>query len=82
MTDNIPNRFIISSDEIIGEWDWNKKERCIVCSLVIDEKKGQVAKCPECGHAAHLDHFLEWLKIKGICPYCKRKISPSNLVKD
>lgn len=78
MDDNIPDRFMIGSEEIIGEWDWNKRERCIVCNLTI--KNGdEIGRCPECGHSAHLNHFLEWIKIKGICPFCKRKVKPEKL---
>ena len=74
MTDHIPPRFIIGSEELIGEWDWNKVDRCIVCNLSI-KKEERIAHCPSCGHPAHRDHLLEWIKIKGICPFCKRKIT-------
>lgn len=81
MDKNIPERFIISSEEIIGEWDWRKREQCIVCNLPI--KEGQkIGRCPHCTHLAHLDHFLEWIKIKGICPFCKRKVNANALLKE
>ena len=77
---SIPDRFLIGSEDIIGEWDWNKRERCIVCNLEI--KEGDIiGRCPKCGHAAHLDHFQEWIKIKSNCPFCKRKINPDNIVR-
>ena len=81
MNQKISARFEISSEEIIGEWDWTKRERCIVCNLPIkqDEMRG---RCPDCGHSAHLDHLLEWIKIKGICPFCKRSITADKILKD
>ncbi|MHA1265225.1 MAG: RING finger domain-containing protein [Candidatus Helarchaeota archaeon] len=80
MRNEIPMRFIIASDVLIGEWDWNKKEQCIVCNLPIMDSD-TLGRCPECHHAAHLDHFQEWLKIKGICPFCKRKVKMKDLLK-
>jgi hypothetical protein len=79
MTNKIPNRFVISSEEIIGEWDWNRRERCIVCNLPIAQEE-KLARCPDCGHSAHLEHLLEWIKIKGVCPYCKRTISAEKII--
>ena len=78
MSNEVPDRFIVSSEEIIGEWDWNKRERCIVCNLPINNSD-KIGRCPKCSHSAHLDHFLEWIKIKGICPFCKRKLKSSDL---
>ncbi|MHA1276512.1 MAG: hypothetical protein ACTSQI_03045 [Candidatus Helarchaeota archaeon] len=82
MNDNsIADRFIISSEEIIGEWDWRKKEKCSVCNLPI-KSGAKTGGCPYCGHRAHLDHILEWIKIKGICPHCKRKLRAEKLIKN
>jgi predicted RNA-binding Zn-ribbon protein involved in translation (DUF1610 family) len=78
MTSQIPPRFIVSSEELIGEWDWNKVERCIVCNLAM-RKEDPIAHCPACGHPAHRDHLLEWIKIKGVCPFCKRKITADKI---
>jgi len=74
MTRQIVPRFMISSEEIIGEWDWNKVDRCSVCNLLI-KKEEPIAHCPSCKHPAHRTHLLEWIKIKGICPICKQKIT-------
>ena len=79
MSNEIPDRFI-TSEEIIGEWDWHKRERCIVCNLPI-KKDEQIGRCPHCNHPAHLDHFLEWIKIKGACPVCKKKVQADKLKK-
>jgi len=73
MVGQIPPRFLVSSEEIIGEWDWNKVDRCIVCNLPI-QKEDIIARCPDCGNPAHRAHLLEWIKIKGICPFCHRNI--------
>ena len=78
MNTDIPDRFIIDSEKIIGEWDWTKRERCIVCNLPIADNE-EVGRCPHCAHSAHLDHFLEWIKIKGVCPFCKRKVDAKKL---
>ena len=80
MTKDVSDRFTISSEQIIGDWDWRKREQCIVCNLPI--KNGEkIGRCPHCTHTAHLDHFLEWIKIKGICPFCKGKLSQGKLLK-
>jgi len=61
---------------VIGEWDWD--QRCIVCLNEVkpDEK---VVSCPFCGKTGHKDHFLEWVKVKAICPNCKKNIRESEL---
>ncbi len=51
---------------------------CIVCRLPI--KSGTaVVGCPHCGGFAHRRHLLEWIKVKGRCPYCHKKIKKSQL---
>jgi len=63
---------------IVGEWDWERSARCIVCNLPI--KKGdKTLKCPYCKNYAHEDHILEWIKIKGKCPFCGRKLERNDL---
>ncbi|MFQ6124769.1 MAG: RING finger domain-containing protein [Candidatus Heimdallarchaeota archaeon] len=34
-----------------------------------------VVECPMCGILAHTPHLLEWLRVKGICPNCKSKLT-------
>ncbi|MFX0098868.1 MAG: hypothetical protein ACFFCS_04755 [Candidatus Hodarchaeota archaeon] len=42
----------------------------------VEEKKEEAAiACPECGILAHVDEFYSWLKLRGKCPACKKKIS-------
>ncbi len=77
MVNEIANRFT-TTEEIIGEWDWDKKERCIVCNLYI-RKEEKIGRCPHCNHPAHLDHFQEWIKIKGACPVCKKNVKDHEL---
>ncbi|MFX1476034.1 MAG: hypothetical protein ACFFCO_11245, partial [Promethearchaeota archaeon] len=51
---------------------------CIVCRLPI--KPGSaVLGCPHCGGFAHKRHLLEWIKVKGACPYCHKKLKESQL---
>ncbi|MBD3230051.1 MAG: hypothetical protein GF329_17870 [Candidatus Lokiarchaeota archaeon] len=68
----------VSSTSIIGEWNWEKLSRCIVCNLPIKQNEN-VIKCPHCKKYAHRDHLLEWIKIKGKCPFCGRKLSQNQL---
>ncbi|MHA1237751.1 MAG: hypothetical protein ACTSSJ_00655 [Candidatus Odinarchaeia archaeon] len=65
-------RFFIEETKIVGEWKWEPL-KCIVCMLPIEEGQKKIF-CPYCGTPAHREHFLEWIKIKGFCPMCKRKI--------
>ncbi len=48
--------------------------KCVVCNLFIDENE-EIETCPECGATGHRAHFLEWVRVKGICPICKNPIS-------
>ncbi|MFX1296401.1 MAG: hypothetical protein ACFFD2_16300 [Promethearchaeota archaeon] len=81
MNNEIPDRFIINSEKIMGKWDWIKREKCIVCNLLI-QKDEKIGRCPHCAHIAHLDHILEWIKIKTVCPFCKKKIQSKELIKE
>jgi len=55
----------MDKNEIVGT--------CIICHLSINSSD-EIVQCPNCGVKAHKSHFLEWLKIKGRCPFCKSKI--------
>ncbi|TFF89556.1 MAG: hypothetical protein EU549_00155 [Promethearchaeota archaeon] len=68
----------IGNISTIGEWNWEKLSRCIVCNLPIKQDEA-VTKCPYCGRYAHRDHLLEWIKIKGKCPFCGRKLNQNQL---
>jgi tetratricopeptide (TPR) repeat protein len=49
------------------------EEHCIVCRMKISSSESLV-RCPECGSPAHYSHLAEWLKIRGNCPVCKKKV--------
>jgi len=48
--------------------------QCITCLLPIIQGDDFV-KCPYCGSFAHRSHLVEWVKIKGSCPYCKERLT-------
>ena len=50
------------------------EENCSVCRTKISDVKSFV-RCPECGSPAHYSHLAEWLKIRGSCPVCRKKIT-------
>jgi len=63
--------------KIVGEWIWDQK--CVVC--LGEVKPGDdVVVCPSCGAMGHRGHFLELLKVKAICPNCKRNIRERDLM--
>ena len=39
------------------------------------KKEESAIACPECGILAHVDEFYSWLKLRGKCPACKKKIN-------
>jgi hypothetical protein len=49
------------------------QQRCTVCNQYIGQEE-LYSKCPHCEQLAHRSHLLKWIKIRGICPYCKRKL--------
>ncbi|MFW9996391.1 MAG: hypothetical protein ACFFD4_30390 [Candidatus Odinarchaeota archaeon] len=50
-----------------------ESERCVICKRKIKWEDNYI-RCPECDSPAHYAHLGEWLKIKGTCPVCQRKI--------
>ena len=48
-----------------------KAVKCPVCMATI-EFGDDFVKCPHCNTLAHRSHLLEWIKIKGICPVCRK----------
>jgi len=72
-----PGRFYISRKISAGDWVWDKLT-CIVCSSEIYEFETKIF-CPYCGVPSHREHILEWVKIKGTCPNCNRKLSIRDL---
>ena len=49
------------------------EEFCSVCRMKITDPTILV-RCPDCGTPAHYSHLAEWLKIRGVCPICKKKV--------
>ncbi len=57
--------------------DQDVEENCSVCRTKVTDITTLV-RCPECGSPAHYAHLAEWLKIRGFCPICKKKIKVKN----
>ncbi|MHA1753992.1 MAG: RING finger domain-containing protein [Candidatus Odinarchaeia archaeon] len=74
------SRFYISKISVIGTWDWGSN-KCLICKSDIRPSQKKIY-CPFCGSPYHRDHFLEWVKIKSFCPYCRRRINIEELVGD
>ncbi|MFX1285198.1 MAG: hypothetical protein ACFFB5_16200 [Promethearchaeota archaeon] len=49
------------------------EEFCSVCRMKISDPSTLI-RCPNCGSPAHYSHLAEWLKIRGVCPICKKKV--------
>ncbi|MHA2054260.1 MAG: hypothetical protein ACXAB2_11925 [Candidatus Hodarchaeales archaeon] len=62
--------FLTAKNEIFGT---KVEENCSVCRMEIQEVS-KLVRCPDCGSPAHYSHLAEWLKIRGYCPICKKKI--------
>ncbi len=46
---------------------------CGICKGSIREGDA-VEFCPHCGFVGHRDHLREWVRLKGICPWCKAEL--------
>lgn len=57
----------------VVDFDTEVEEFCSVCRMKISEPSTLI-RCPDCGSPAHYSHLAEWLKIRGHCPICKKKI--------
>ncbi|MFX0092085.1 MAG: hypothetical protein ACFFBD_10020, partial [Candidatus Hodarchaeota archaeon] len=53
---------------------------CSVCKMKITDSEDHYI-CPHCSSPAHYSHLAEWLKIRGTCPVCRKKISISKKTK-
>lgn len=51
---------------------------CSVCRKVIIAGKDTLV-CPNCGALSHRSHILEWLKVKGTCPSCGKRLRGEQL---
>ena len=47
--------------------------RCSICKHVIREKE-KIVSCPFCDEQYHFEHLMEWVKIRGECPNCQKKL--------
>ena len=47
---------------------------CLICNTHFGDVKNNIT-CPNCKTVFHKDHFQEWIKIKGFCKNCKKKIT-------
>ncbi|RMG42304.1 MAG: RING-H2 finger protein [Methanobacteriota archaeon] len=45
--------------------------QCHICRKVLKDLD-LVEACPNCHTYFHFRHWREWIKIKGICPICKK----------
>ncbi len=70
--------FITGSEAVCLECG-AKQKRCTVCQQFIGQEE-LYNKCPHCKHLAHRTHLLEWIKIKGTCPYCREKLLRADVV--
>lgn len=55
-----------------------ERARCSVCQLDI-VFGDDLVRCPYCGVPSHRDHLLEWIRIKGFCPTCRKELSAETL---
>ncbi len=65
------------SAESVFPTDQRVEENCSVCRTKVTDIT-RLVRCPECGSPAHYSHLAEWLKIRGFCPICKKKIKIKN----
>ncbi len=56
-----------------------KTRKCEICMkyMVANEELVQII---DCGHIFHRNHLIEWMKVKRICPTCKREINDDLII--
>ncbi|MCK4844622.1 MAG: hypothetical protein KAS95_03015 [Candidatus Heimdallarchaeota archaeon] len=47
--------------------------KCYICGISI-ERKDEITVCLDCGNIFHYNHYMTWLKLKGMCPICKKEV--------
>ena len=59
------------------------KPRCRICNLDLTpetDPSDTIIMTPCCSIYVHIEHMLEWLEIKEICPNCKQKLTKEQLI--
>jgi DNA-directed RNA polymerase subunit RPC12/RpoP len=51
---------------------------CSICMKHISYNE-ETVKDPNCGNLFHRRHIIEWLKVQGTCPLCKKRINEKSL---
>ncbi len=47
--------------------------KCYICGISI-ERKDVITVCLDCGNIFHYNHYMTWIKLKGMCPICKKEV--------
>ena len=55
-----------------------ERVKCSVCQLNIVFGH-DVVRCPFCCVLSHRYHLLEWIKIRGFCPNCRKRFSENDI---
>ncbi len=72
---------LILETKFVGSYDWTEEEFCMVCKLPIKHSyNAGIVKCPYCGIKAHKQHLFEWMRIRKVCPFCRREISERTIL--
>jgi uncharacterized Zn-finger protein len=71
-------KFRITDTTKYCPWCGTEIPQCTVCLLPIIQGD-EFVKCPYCGSFAHKNHLIEWVKVKGSCPYCKERLTEFDL---
>ena len=73
--------YLVLETKFVGSYDWTEEEFCMVCKLPIKGSHDTgIVKCPYCGIKAHKKHLFEWMKIRKVCPFCRRDISRRSIL--
>lgn len=57
------------------------EKRCAVCNLRLEEGE-PFSRCPRCGIAYHRDHLLDWVRARGYCPACRRRLGELDILNE
>ena len=74
-------KYLVIETKFVGSYDWTEEEFCMVCKLPIKRSYNEgIVKCPYCGIKAHKKHLFEWMRIRKVCPFCRREISERTIL--